>query len=437
MGCTTCNINKGDTTGGGCGSSGGCSTGGCNRVNTFDWLADIQTTAIGMDCPYVEVSFKNGSRKEFFKTSLSILIDKHDMVAVEGEMGGFDVGQVSLTGEMVRLQMKRKRISEKREWLKILRMATAEDMAKLQESRSMEQESMVRARAIARQLNLDMKIGDVEYRADGKKATFYYIADDRVDFRELIKVYAREFKVKIEMCHIGARQEAARIGGIGSCGRELCCSTWLTEYKSVNTQAARYQNLAINQAKLSGQCGRLKCCLNYELDTYLDALKDIPQNINKITTVQGDLYLQKTDIFKKILWFSYKDSSTFHPLTPERVIEVNELNKQGIKPEELGEKKLERHPGKPDVDDEIKFADVVGQTTLESLGKNKKKKNKNKSKLKPTEHEQTRSSKPTQTQNKLRSQPKKPHRQSGQTNKNKPLKPQHNKDEKDGNTPKS
>src|SRR5271155_4406158 len=164
-------------------------------------------------------------------------------------------------------------------------------------------------------MGLEMKVGDVEYQGDGRKATFYYIADERVDFRELIKAYAGEFKVKIEMNHIGARQEAGRIGGIGSCGRELCCSTWLTDFKTVSTSAARYQNLSINQVKLSGQCGRLKCCLNYELDTYLDALHDIPQNIEKLETETGVLVLQKTDIFKKIMWFSYKESSVFHPLT--------------------------------------------------------------------------------------------------------------------------
>ncbi|GDX47936.1 MAG: stage 0 sporulation family protein [Bacteroidota bacterium] len=374
MACASCSTETGNKTKG-CNSSG-CSTGGCNRLNTYDWLADIKAAVAEVDNPYVEVSFKSGSRKEFYKASRTLLLEKHDVVVVEADAGGFDIGTVSLLGEMARLQMKRKHITEKRDWLKITRIATEQDIARLQESRSLEHDTMIRSRAIARQLNLEMKVGDVEYRADGKKATFFYIADDRVDFRELIKIYAKEFKVKIEMCHIGARQEAARIGGIGSCGRELCCSTWLTEYKSVNTQAARYQNLSINQVKLSGQCGRLKCCLNYELDTYLDALKDIPQNINKLTTSQGDLYLQKTDIFKRILWFAYKDSSTFHPLTPERVMEIESLNKQGIKPEELGEKKIERSTAKSAQEDEIKFADVVGQTTLESLGKKKKKKRK-------------------------------------------------------------
>ncbi len=430
MACSSCSTDTGHKTNG-CNSSG-CSTGGCNRLNTYDWLADIKAALADSENPYVEVSFKNGSRKEFFKTSRSVLMEKHDMVVVDADMGGFDVGQVSLTGEMARLQMKRKRINEKREWFKVSRLATEQDMVKLKENRALEQETMIRSRAIARQLNLEMKIGDVEYRADGKKATFYYIADDRVDFRELIKLYAKEFKVKVEMCHIGARQEAARIGGIGSCGRELCCSTWLTEYKSVNTQAARYQNLSINQVKLSGQCGRLKCCLNYELDTYLDALKGIPQNINKLTTAQGDLYLQKTDIFKRILWFSYKDSSTFHPLTPERVAEIEALNKQGVKPEELGEKKIERHQSKATQDEDIKFADVVGQTTLESLGrKNKKKKKKGNQSNKERGKEMNKPQRDTKPQedNKPAAQGSKP-QQPQQQKKKQHFKPRPKKDEK-------
>jgi cell fate regulator YaaT (PSP1 superfamily) len=423
MACAGCSTTT-DSKAAGCQSSG-CSTGGCNRLNTYDWLSDIKAAVANNETPYIEVSFKNGSRKEFYKCASNIHVDKHDWVVVEGDMGGYDIGMVSITGEMVRLQMKRKRIAENREWLKVLRQATSADLQKMQEARALEHDTMIRARAIARQLNLEMKIGDVEYRADGKKATFYYIADDRVDFRELIKVYAKEFRVKIEMCHIGARQEAARIGGIGSCGRELCCSTWLTEYKSVNTQAARYQNLSINQVKLSGQCGRLKCCLNYELDTYLDALKGIPQHITKIATAQGELYLQKIDIFKRILWFSYKDSSTFHPLTPERVMEIEELNKKGVMPEELGEKKIERQQGKAAAEEEIKFADVVGQTTLESLGKKKKKKNKNKNKEKVNrEHAKTETAQADI--NPVSAAPKT--RQNNVSKKNKTSRPKPNKD---------
>jgi cell fate regulator YaaT (PSP1 superfamily) len=247
-------------------------------------------------------------------------------------------------------------------------------MKKLEESRLRERDTMVRARAVARQLGLEMKIGDVEFQGDGRKATFYYTSDDRVDFRELIKVYAKEFHVKIEMHQIGARQEAGRIGGIGSCGRELCCSTWLTDFKNVGTAAARYQQLSINQAKLSGQCGRLKCCLNYELDTYMDALKDFPSDIDKIETETGIAYLQKTDIFKRLMWFAYKNSTAIHPLTPERVHEISALNKNGQKPTDLGEIKLTTQKEK----EPIEYTDVVGQVSLNTLENKAKKKKKHK-----------------------------------------------------------
>lgn len=236
---------------------------------------------------------------------------------------------------------------------------------------------MIRARAIARQQGLDMKIGDVEFQGDGRKATFYYTANDRVDFRELIKLFAKEFHVKIEMHQIGARQEAGRIGGIGSCGRELCCSTWLADFKTVTTGAARYQQLSINQAKLSGQCGRLKCCLNYELDTYVDALKDFPTDVERIETESGVAYLQKTDVFKRLMWFAYKDSTVFHPLTPQRVREIADLNKAGQKPADLGAVQITQQKEKM----REEFTDVVGQVSLESLeSKSKKKKNKKRKK---------------------------------------------------------
>jgi cell fate regulator YaaT (PSP1 superfamily) len=379
MSCAGCTIADGNPKG--CKTNGGCSSGGCNRMNTYDWLSDISIADDSTLNPYVEVSFKNGARKAFYKNINNVIIDKGECVAVESEMGGYDVGTVSLTGEMARLQMKRKKVSEQADkWNKILRIANENDINKLHEARALETETMVRARAIAHELKLNMKVGDVEYQGDGRKAIFYYIADDRVDFRELIKVYAKDFKVKIEMCHIGARQEAARIGGIGSCGRELCCSTWLTDFKAVTTGAARYQNLSINQVKLSGQCGRLKCCLNYELDTYLDALQDIPQNIEKLETEGGEAFLQKTDIFKKIMWFTYRGSTTYHPLTIDRVKEIEKLNKQGIKPQDLGALVIQKHATKEEKEPE--FVDVVGQTTLSSLGSNKKKKNKNKNKNK-------------------------------------------------------
>jgi len=238
---------------------------------------------------------------------------------------------------LVRLQMKKKRVKFNSVTHKVLRIANERDMEKLVEARDLENATRVRARVIARTLGLEMKIGDVEYQGDKRKATFYYTADGRVDFRELIRQFAKEFRIKIEMRQIGARQESARIGGIGSCGRELCCSTWLTDFKSVSTAAARYQNLAINQAKLSGQCGRLKCCLNFELDTYLDALEDFPKHVDKLKTKSGLAVLIKTDIFKRIMYYSHDVRGTrkIHQLSVERVKEIQRMNKRGEFPETL------------------------------------------------------------------------------------------------------
>jgi len=249
-------------------------------MNVHNWLTNLPYSDSDSACKVVEISFNHGSRKQFFRNSGNMILEKGDMVAVEG-VNGFDVGMVNITGELVRLQMKKYNADEKDpEMKKILRIATDSDLNKMKETKSKEASMLIRSRAIARQLKLNLKMAEVEIQADGKKATYFYIADERVDFRELIKIYAAEFKVRVEMRQIGARQEAGKVGGIGSCGRELCCSSWLTEFKSVNTNAARYQNLSINQTKLSGQCGRLKCCLNYELDTYLDALQSFPNNVD-------------------------------------------------------------------------------------------------------------------------------------------------------------
>jgi cell fate regulator YaaT (PSP1 superfamily) len=236
-------------------------------MNVHDWLMNLPFSDPESSCRIIEVSFNQGSRKDFFRNAPLQYFEKGELVTVEG-VAGFDVGEVSLSGELVRLQMKKRGVNEDNPDIKkVLRRASQMDLEKMKESKGREKEALIRSRAISRQLNLQMKIAEVEIQADGKKATFFYIADDRVDFRELIKVFASEFRVKVEMRQIGARQEAGKVGGIGSCGRELCCSTWLHDFKSVNTNAARYQNLSINQTKLSGQCGRLKCCLNYELDT--------------------------------------------------------------------------------------------------------------------------------------------------------------------------
>jgi cell fate regulator YaaT (PSP1 superfamily) len=368
MACGSCGT--GSAAPGGCKSHGSCASGSCNRMNVFDWLANLPFSDPESSCKIVEVSFNNGSRKDYFRNSTNYFFEKGDMIAVEG-VNGFDVGSVNLTGELVRLQIKKNNIKEENpEMKKILRRANDNDLNKLKETKTREKDAMIRSRAIAKQLNLDMKVSDVEIQADGRKATFFYIADDRVDFRELIKIYAGEFKVKVEMRQIGARQEAGKVGGIGSCGRELCCSTWLTDFKSVNTNAARYQNLSINQAKLSGQCGRLKCCLNYELDTYLDALQHFPDDCDSIEVAKGNAYLVKKDIFRNLMWFTLPGSSKHYPLTIERVKKIKTLNRQGVKPDEL--EPVEVVSKKP-VEVEPTYADVVGQISLKALEKTSRK----------------------------------------------------------------
>ncbi|AWO01633.1 hypothetical protein DLD77_07960 [Chitinophaga alhagiae] len=378
----------------GCKSNGGCSSGGCNRLNVFDWLSNIPLSDSLAPFDIIEVSFNNGSRKDFFRNSTKQLFEKGEMVAVEG-ISGFDVGMVNLTGELVKLQMKKRRVEDTPEVKKLLRRASTEDMNRMADNKNREKEALIKARAIARSLGLEMKLAEVEIQADGRKATFFYTADDRVDFRELIKVYASEFRVKVEMRQIGARQEAGKVGGIGSCGRELCCSTWLTDFKSVNTTAARYQNLSINQAKLSGQCGRLKCCLNYELDTYLDALKDFPDDCDVIETASGNATLQKRDIFKNLMWYSYDNSNKQYPLTIARVKEIRQLNRQGVKPEEL--KAVEVVSTKPNKEADLGFADVVGQISLRSLEKaSQKRKQKSRDKQKEQQKEKQKGGAPQQ-----------------------------------------
>ena len=369
MSCTSCHSTKGGSPNG-CKSNGGCSTGGCNRMNTYDWLHNLPLPSIDFGCKVVEVSFNKGSRKDYFRNITLQQFEKGDLISVEG-VSGFDVGEVSLTGEIVRLQMKKRGVKEDNpDMKKILRRASDRDIDVWKQNKLREPEAVIRSRAIAKQLKLDMKISQVEMQADGRKATFFYIADGRVDFRELIKIYASEFKVKVEMRQIGARQEAGKVGGIGSCGRELCCSTWLTDFKSVNTAAARYQNLSINQTKLSGQCGRLKCCLNYELDTYLDALQHFPDNCDTIQVTKGNAYLIKKDIFKNLMWYTLPDSNKQYPLTIERVIKIKSLNQQGVIPEEL--EAVDVTTNKPK-EVEPEFVDVVGQISLRTLDKADKK----------------------------------------------------------------
>jgi len=340
-------------------------------LNVYDWLANLPFSDPESGCRILEVSFNQGSRKEFYRNATTQLFEKGDLVSVEG-VSGFDVGTVTMTGEIVRLQMKKKGVDERNPDIKkILRKASDKDLEIMEQNKAREKEALVRSRAIARQLKLEMKMSEVEIQADGRKATFFYIADDRVDFRELIKLYAGEFRLKVEMRQIGARQEAAKVGGVGSCGRELCCSTWLSDFKSVNTTAARYQNLSINQSKLSGQCGRLKCCLNYELDTYLDALQNFPDNAETLQVAKGTANLIKKDIFKNLMWYVLPDSNKQYPLTIERVRKIRQQNMQNVIPESL--EPVEISTGKPK-ETESGFVDLVGQISLKALEKADRKK---------------------------------------------------------------
>ena len=307
---------------------------GGNKLDTYDWLQDIAETY--HNCDIVEVRFKN-TRKAFFKNVNDLNLHKGDIVAVEASPG-HDIGIVSLTGNLVLLQLKRNNIPlAGTEFRKIYRKAKPADVDKWKEAMAQEFSTMIKSRKIAVDLKLEMKIGDVEYQGDGTKAIFYYIADDRVDFRELIKILAEQLKVRIEMKQIGARQEAGRIGGVGSCGRELCCSTWITNFVSVTTNAARYQEVSLNPQKLAGQCGKLKCCLNYELAAYLDAQHDFPETSIPLETEQGMVYHQKTDVFKRLMWYSSRKDmpSEIICLTVDKVLEVIEMNRRGEKVKKL------------------------------------------------------------------------------------------------------
>ncbi|WP_433895909.1 PSP1 domain-containing protein [Sphingobacterium mizutaii] len=353
-------------------------TSGCNKLDVYDWLVDMDLPSNYKPFDIVEVRFK-GSRKEFFVNTDNLYLEMGEMVVVEPNTGGYDIGHVSLTGELVRLQLKKNNVKPDDVVKKVYRKATENDVAKYNLAKDLEWETMHRARNLALELGLSMKISDVDYQGDKTKATFYYTAEGRVDFRELIKRMAEAFRIRIEMRQIGMRQEASRLGGIGSCGRELCCSTWLTDFKTVSTSAARYQNLSLNTLKLAGQCGKLKCCLNYELDSYMDALKDIPNNIDRIETHSGMAYLQKTDIFKKTMWFSYPHAESWIPLSVQQVKEFAEMNAQGKKPQELiiPEKEEIINVAIPD------YENVVGQDSLTRLDERNRKKKKRKPKRNP------------------------------------------------------
>ena len=381
MGCSSCSTGK-DGQPRGCKNNGTCGTDGCNKLTVFDWLSNMSLPNGEKPFAFVEVRFKN-SRKEFFKNTENLSLSIGDIVATQAT-SGHDIGMVTLTGELVKVQMKRKKVDfNDPELPKVYRKASQKDIDIWQKCRDREEEIKKRAREIAIILKLQMKISDVEFQGDGSKATFYYTAEDRVDFRQLIKDMAKAFGIRIEMRQIGYRQEAQRLGGIGSCGRELCCSTWLTDFRSVSTSAARYQQLSLNPQKLAGQCGKLKCCLNFELDVYLDVLKDFPSQDTKLQTEKGLAFCQKTDIFKGKLWFSYKeDPANWHVLSKDQVKEILEKNKSKEKVASLEEYEVENLV---EIEERVVFENVVGQDSLTRFDKpkrNNRNRNKNRNRKK-------------------------------------------------------
>lgn len=367
MSCTSCSTKDGGVPNG-CKSNGSCGTGSCDKLTVFDWLSNMELPTGQKPFDIVEIRFKNG-RKHFYKNEKNFQLTIGEVVAVEGNPG-HDIGTVSLTGELVKIQMKKKKIAiDSEEVKKIYRKATVKDIETWETARNREIETQKRGREIIIRLGLKMKLSDVEYQGDGNKATFYYTADDRVDFRQLIRELASAFSIRVEMKQIGLRQEAARLGGVGSCGRELCCSTWLTDFRKVNTASARYQQLSLNPQKLAGQCGKLKCCLNYELDTYLDALKGFPQQNVMLKTVKGLATFVKMDIFKETLWYTYKDDkSKWFKLTLQQVQEILAENKQGNAVEALEEYDAENIE-----ETKVDFENVVGQDSLTRFDEPKQK----------------------------------------------------------------
>jgi cell fate regulator YaaT (PSP1 superfamily) len=379
MGCTSC-ATKTSGVPNGCKSNGNCATGSCDKLTVFDWLSNMTLPSGQKPLNIVEVRFKNG-RKHFFRNSDNLQLTIGEIVAVEGAPG-HDVGTISLTGELIRVQMKKKKISEDSEEIKkIYRKASVRDIEIWQKSRDKEEETQRRGREILGRLCLKMKLSDVEYQGDGNKATFYYTAEERIDFRQLIKDFASAFSIRIEMKQVGLRQEAARLGGVGSCGRELCCSTWLTDFRKVNTASARYQQLSLNPQKLAGQCGKLKCCLNFELDSYLDALKGFPKQDIKLETEKGLASFVKMDIFKGLLWYNSKEEGfKWFQLTLEQVQEVIAMNKRGEKAPSLEELESETT-----VAVKIDFENVVGQDSLTRFDKPKTNKRRRNRKKKPAQ----------------------------------------------------
>lgn len=385
MSCTNCSSDI-NSVPKGCKSNGSCASGGCEKLSVFDWLSNMAIPTGQKPVNVVEVRFKNG-RKHFYRNLDDLNISIGDVVAVEGNPG-HDVGVVSLTGELIKVQLRKKGVDINGEEIKkIYRIASQRDIDIWKSVRDKEYDTQYQGREIISRLGLKMKLSDVEYQGDGNKATFYYTADDRVDFRQLIRDLAGAFKVRIEMKQVGLRQEAARLGGIGSCGRELCCSTWLTDLRKVNTSAARYQQLSLNPQKLAGQCGKLKCCLNYELDTYLDALHNFPKQETILKTKKGLATFVKMDIFKGLLWYTYKENRIkWYKLTLDQVNEIIELNKKG---EEISS--LEEYEADLFVDTKVDFENVVGQDSLtrfDTAKRRNKRRSKRRNQQKPAQNNQ-------------------------------------------------
>ncbi|MBT8256874.1 MAG: hypothetical protein KJO49_00260 [Bacteroidia bacterium] len=385
MACNSCSTGENGQPRG-CKNNGTCGSDGCNKLTVFDWLANMSLPEGQEPFKCVEVRFKNG-RKHFYKNSDNLPLSIGDVVATQAQFG-HDIGIVTLTGELVRIQMKRKKVDpEDQEAVKkVYRKSSEKDIRVWKEARAKEEPMKVKARQFAIDLHLQMKISDIEFQGDASKATFFYTAEERVDFRELIKVYAREFRTRIEMRQVGFRQEAARLGGIGSCGRELCCSTWLTDFRSVSTSSARYQQLSLNPLKLAGQCGKLKCCLNYELDSYLEALESFPKTDIKLNTEKGLAVCQKTDIFKGFMWYAYEGEwMNWHKLTTDQaneIIAINSRNKKVTSLEEYASELID--------DTKMEYENVVGQDSLTRFDRPKRRskrrnnKNRRRNKRKPS-----------------------------------------------------
>lgn len=407
----------------GCKSNGNCGSGTCgsgsNKLDVFDWLSNMTLPSGQAPFNIYEVRFKNG-RKHFFKNTENLTISMGDVVAVEGSPG-HDIGIVSLGGELVKVQMKKRKVDlDSEEIKKIYRKASQRDIDIWEKARAREPETQRKGREILGRLGLKMKLSDVEYQGDGNKATFYYTADTRIDFRQLIKDLAGAFSIRVEMKQVGARQEAARLGGIGSCGRELCCSTWLTDFRKVTTTAARYQQLSLNPLKLAGQCGKLKCCLNFELDTYLDALNDFPKQEVVLKTENGDAEFVKMDIFKRLLWYTYKENrSKWYRLSLDQVLEIIELNKNK-------EVAVPLEDYESDIEEVVKvdFENVVGQDSLTRFDAPKKSRRRNRNNnrkkvavgAKPNQGKKQQSSKGPNQPNK----PNQPNAQKKNNNQNNP-----------------